>query len=476
MATPLRRLNQPEATPPFRPDREYVASTGLFTQRVGSVLSALFGDEAEVVGGADVYERMATDPEVKKCLRVIVDGALADGVEFYPSVADEEHPDYALAKEISDFCELAVGQLRRPLTQTLKELVRDAATFGHKVAEVTYKDFTDPEGRPRLVLDCVKLKPRDAVQFVVDEFMNELGMQAWRDGRRQLVPREKFLVLAFDRKDEDPRGRSLLRPAYNWWTAKRAALPIYLKRMEKKAIPSTVGFTSDKESETVQEFDADGAPLTNENGDPKLKSSAEVMAVKLAALENGSAAAFPAGAKVEVLDVQGNGVEFSTFFELCDSQISNGILHQKLATSEGKYGTRAQGSVHMSVLDLLVWAVKGDTADQVRLDLLKPLAYYNYGAEGLRLLPFVSLGDTERRDWAEDAGAANELAPNLTDSQWLAILKQLGIPSPEEGEELPPRARVAATPASGGETGDDPNASRGGKTPASGDDEEEDDG
>jgi len=38
-----------------------------------------------------------------------------------------------------------------------------------------------------------------------------------------------------------------------------------------------------------------------------------------------------------------------------DSQISNGILYQMLATSEAQYGTRAQSQTHMEAPNLLVW-------------------------------------------------------------------------------------------------------------------------
>jgi hypothetical protein len=428
----------------YSPDKEYVAASGLFSARIGQVLSSLFLDDAELAAGADVYERMLTDPEVKKGHKVIKDGVLGDGVQFYPAVSDEADPQQQFARDMCDALTHSLGQLRRPFRETLDEAVGDALAFGHKVAEITYKDFTDEQGRPLLVHDSIKVKPRNATQFVVDPYWNVLGLQVWQyvpgtAASMTIIPREKFFIPTFNRKDEDPRGRSILRAAYNWWLAKRAGLPIYLKRIEKKANPSLVGTTSEAEDQPQPETDEHGTPIAG----GKLLTPSEVMARKLAELEDGSAAAFPFGAQVKVIDSSGNGTELKAFFEVCDSQITMSILLQTLATRDSKNGSRAQSRTHMDVMSLLIWHIKGIVADCIREDIVKPWVYYNYGPEGLSLMPVVSLGDSERRDWALDAQAAAAIAANLTDSQWLTICKQLGIPNPVEGETLPSRAKSA---------------------------------
>lgn len=428
MATPLRSLNKPPA--PFDPKKEYVAAGGVFSTRLGAVLSSLFADDAELVAGADVYERMLTDGKVGSCRDILRDSVLADDVQLYPAVSDETSPDFALAREIADFCSLSLSGLRRPFRTTLREALGDALAFGHKVCEITYRDWADERGRPRLVHDSIKLRPRAAAQFVVDEFSNELGLQVWSPASGvKLAPREKFFCPAFNRKDEDPRGRSILRRAYNWWLAKKAGIPIYVKRVEKKALPSIFGTTS----------------VQAEDGGEQTPS--QVMAETLAGLDNFSAVAFPHGADAKVLDAAGNGQEFSQFFKDCNDGIAEAIVWVTLATAEGRYGTRAQSQTHKDELGTLIWAIRGDFADMIRLDVVRPLAYYNYGDDGLRLLPGVGLGNADARDWADDSEAAARWAPNLTDSQWKYVTRNSGIPDPEEGEELPPRAKALPAPA-----------------------------
>lgn len=441
MVTPLRAPTQSAA--PHDPRKEYVAAGGLFSTRMGAVISSLFADDAELVAGADVYERMLTDGKVSACRNVLRDSVLADDVQVYPAVSDEKNPDFELAREIAGSCTHSLSCLRRPFRMVLRDSLGDALAFGHKVAEITYKDYTDELGRPRLVHDTIKLKPRSAAQFVVDEFSNVLGLQVWSPTTGvRMAPREKFFAPAFNRKDEDPRGRSILRPAYNWWVAKKAGIPVYVKRVEKKALPSMVGFTSDKEDQTLQAEDG-----------TEQKSAPQVMAEQLASLENFSAAAFPGGAKAEVLDATGNGTEFTGFFKDCNDEIATAIVWVTLATAEGRYGTRAQSKTHKDEMGTLIWAIRGDFADMIRLDVVKPWAYYNYGDDGLRLLPYVGLGNADQRDWVDDSEAAARWAPWLADSQWKYVTRNSGIPDPEEGEPLPPRA--SSQPPAQGETGGD---------------------
>jgi hypothetical protein len=448
MVAQLKALpNAPAAS--YQPDKEYVATGGFFSAQIGFTLSALFLDDAEFLIGPGGFERLLTDPEVHKDVTLLIDAILGDGVQLYPNFTDEK-ADAAKAKaaaEYQAFCALNLFETpHRPFRETLNESVKAALVTGHKVVEKTYRDYTDPEGRPRLVIDKLKVKPRNAVQFVVDQFWNELGMMVWGTAGQVVVPREKFFIPTFDRRDEDPRGSApAMRAIYNWWLAKRAALPVALKRLEKKALPSVVGFTSgNEEPESAEEF-PDGT-----RGTPQ--TPAEVMANKLAGLDNFSAAAFPNGASVTALNLSGNGSEFVQFIEMCDSQITRASLLQDLATNQGKYGTRAQAKTHMEVLALRIWNLKNTVADAVRSDILKDVLYLNYGPDSIPLTPAVTLGDTERRDWALDAAAAALIAPYVPDSVWATICRQLGLPMPEETEEWPSRVKQSGAPSAGGQT------------------------
>jgi hypothetical protein len=429
---------QPKAAQ-VAPDKEYVAAAGRFSTLVGAALSTLFSDEAELRLGVRGYDALLTDPEIHKNVTLIVDAVLGDGVQLFSAFTDEKS-DPAKAERaarVYELCRLNLFETpQRPFRQTLAEALKAALVSGHKVVEKTYRDYRGEGGRPLLVLDKLKLKARGATQFVVDPYLNVLGLQVWDGARLVVVPRSKFFIPTFDRVDEDPRGSApAMRAAYNWFVAKRAGLPVCLKRLEKKAIPSTVGFTAEGE---------DAGLTLGEDADSKdVRTPQQVMAHSLAELENGSAAAFVGGngAKVQVLDASGNGTEFRNFFEMCNGEITRAQLLSTLATNEGRYGPRAQSMTHMSVLDLRIWNLKNSLAEDVRGDILRDVVYINEGPDAVALTPAVSLGDTERRDWATDARAAAIIAPFVPDSIWAAICKQLGLPAPAEGESWPSRGR-----------------------------------
>lgn len=123
---------------------------------------------------------------------------------------------------------------------------------------------------------------------------------------------------------------------------------------------------------------------------------------------------------------------------MLDRQIVKGLLFQTLANSEGIHQARAASETHADILDLLIWWFKGLMAAMIRYDICKPLLKLNFGDEYAEsYLPGVSLGDSERRHWAEDADKVAKLLPHLTESQKTNLLVSIQIPEPLEGEEYP---------------------------------------
>lgn len=94
-----------------------------------------------------------------------------------------------------------------------------------------------------------------------------------------------------------------------------------------------------------------------------------------------------------------------------------------LATSEGIHQNRAAAETHMGVLEMLVWWLKGIVAEMITSDLLRPMMLWNFGDGSQEfdseLLPTVSLGDTERGNFALDSQAVATLygAGYLDDDQ-----------------------------------------------------------
>ena len=434
MATKVREIGGGR-TATLDPKREYVAGGSIagfpsFTADGVRALSTYY-DDLTKEHSSRIYERMMTDPEVAKCINVLKISVLGDGVELLPAVPESDER-YEEALKIAKFCEEGLKSLEYPIRNTLEQMM-DALVDGHKIAEVTYtlRDIAGLKGK-YLIPYRIKVKARDTVAFVIDEKMNVIGLtpaafypygnsesdkdlqKRVKDGEvlingRPILPREKFLVLSINQKDGDPRGRSLLRPAFHAWHLKMQIWPEYLRYLLLCSIPLLVGFTP--ENDTIKELvrDADGNPLRDTDGRFVEVNPVEALKNALLQARNAEVLAVKGGTRIQEVGAQGAGTPFFKAIELFDRQMETGVLLQTLATSEGVRQSRAAAQTHMSVLDQLVWWLKGVVVDMLVSDLLRPMVRFNFGDDALNLLPKPTLGDTERRDFSTDASAISLL-------------------------------------------------------------------
>lgn len=432
---------------PVEAEREYVVGYGAGSNLLAFPISAQPSDKHAPEVTFETYRQMMNDSEVSSDIRTLRDMVLADGVQLIPAfegkAIDDSEPEFERAFEIAEFCQRILNALRKPFKKTLKGLLEGAIVYGHKTAEITWK-MGGGVDRSKLILDKIALKDYRALDFVVDRFWNHVGFTARQFygqlNANAIIPREKFIHLSLNEEDEDPRGRSSIRSIFTAWCFKTLAWPEYRRWLENCALPSLVGKTAPKQPGDVQR-NTDGTKKSN-----TLVSPAEAMGQALAGLKNAGYIVIPKEAEVDQLAVASEGAGFERAFTVADSQIGKGILYQTLATGEAQFGTRAQSETHMGVLDLLVWELKSEVADVVTSDIIRQAIRYNFGDESLRFAPIVSLGDSERRDWAVDATAAAMIEPAITDSQWNAVTTQLGLPAPLPGEEPRRKASMPTQP------------------------------
>ena len=449
-------LLEPQPILDGEPAREYVAGgTSWWVRTRNTALPWPFDDLTEDFG-EDVYDRMYLDPQAAACLNVLRAGTIEEGVQLSPpeAVAAADADGHDRAREIVAFCRSVLEDLETPLDDVLWDMLA-AMRNGSRVAEQVY-DAQQLEQRGRLVLRALKVKPHQATAFVVDPFMNVVGLQVLApaqpaddgatpaDGatrpRNPVIDRAKFAVLTFRPENGDPRGTSIYRPAYAPWWAKMQVWPEYLKYLARFASPSLWGTTGEKATEIV---------IRNTDGSTIKKSAVEVLFETLLAFHNGTVAAFPYGTQLKALEAVGDGAPFLNAFTRADQQITVAILHQTRATMEAQFGSRADSESGQDVLDTIVRQCKRALCRMLRTDVLRPLVAYNYGEEeAATLTPVPSLGSVERRDVAKMATAIAALAKQglIFPSQLPGIYAQLNLPAPVAGE-APVGAPKPATPA-----------------------------
>lgn len=440
--------------------------------------------------GDEAYERMMKDSQVESCVNALKAAILASGVRTEPTEVEYDRQAVALgkgeipaqaqlAKAIADFCQVVLDNLTTPLDDVLWDML-DGMMYGNKVAELIYA-LEDVGQGLRLVTKAIKVKPREAVAFVVDAFLNVVGLLGLVPGQANtvqvgtmltdldqvpnLLPLEKFAVFTFRPRNGDPRGSSIGRSAYTPWWLKQQLWGEYLKYLAQFGSPSLIGFTS-ADDDAGEEYEEDGETLK--------PSPEQVMLVALQKMRNGSAAAFKHDSKVQVVEMDGQGGQaFDRAFDRCDRQIAKGILNQTLATEEGQHQARAASETHLGVLGWVINVIKRSVALMIRRDILVPLVRYNYGDAALGLVPNVILDDIKKGDLEKLAAAIGllERYGYLEPSQMPATDEMMGLPvrTPEELQRRIKRQNAPPAPvASAGQPGTTPPA-------ADGDDEEAED-
>jgi hypothetical protein len=444
-------LLEPQPIIEGEPAREYVAGGDSWWMRSRNTSLPFPFDDLTEDFGDDLYDRMYLDPQCAAVLNVLRAGVIEEGVQLSPpeAVAAADVDGHDLAKEIAAFCRSVLEDLETPLDDVLWDMLA-ALRNGSRVAEQVYSE-EQLQRRERLVLRALKVKPHRATAFVVDPFMNVVGLQVLQPARptedegaakprNPVIDRSKFAVLSFRPENGDPRGRSIYRPAYTPWWAKMQVWPEFLKYLARFASPSIYGTVGEKAQEVV---------IKNADGTTTKKSAVEVLFEALLAFRNGSAGAFPYGTLLNVLEATGDGAPFLNAFTRADQQITVGVLHQSRATLEAEHGSRADSESGQDVLDTIVRQIKRSVCRMLRLDVLRPMVAYTYGEEAAAsLTPVPSLGSVERRDVAKMATAIAAMAKQglIFPSQLPGIYAQLNLPVPVVGE-APVGAPKPATPA-----------------------------
>lgn len=453
--------------------REYVAGGGMswYGNQVRALPPAI--DDLTNDFGDDLYDRMMLDPQVSACMTILKASILEDGLHLTPAVEDADDPDYDLATEIMDEAEAMIENLIEPLDDSLWDMLTCIAN-GNRVAEqkMGYAK-ADKDGRKILNLESLKVKPRRATAFVIDPYLNVVGLLGRPPGfpspflaswlidpdnpPPNLLARSKFAVLTHRPKDGDPRGTSLLKPAYEPWWRKRQVIPEWLKYLTQFAGPSIWGTVPEKALAQPQ-LDSNGQPIL---GAPMLTPET-VLFNALQQLRNGTAGAFPYGTVINQLTpAAANAVSpFSHAIQESNLEITKCILTQNLATEEGQHQARAAAQVHQDVLDTLVRQGKRSLVRVLIKDVIRPWISYNWGDKARKLAPKASLGVTEEHDRSAMMTAISSLQTSgfLAPSQLQAVDDMLGLPIRTPDEAMPPEIIPPPAPVAPGGQNADPNA------------------
>ena len=381
-------------------------------------------DDAERDFGTDIYTRMMNDPIISSSLLALKVKTLSEGPRFLPGAKppNSEKPDaqeeakYAKATEICGAVEKMLDNLQQPIEEILGEVMA-FLPYGNCVAEKVY------EVRGGLLaLSKLRVKPRNSYGFAITPYMDLAGLVANKIGQvssiilaldvspEQIIPREKFLLLTHAPSCGDPRGTSLLRPAYNGWYLKQQTWPQYLKFLSQFATPSIVGKLP-PDAADVEVVDANGSATTDSLGAPMVITAAEAMLAKLIAFANGTAIVLENGAEFDLIQSQGDGTAYIKAFDLYDRQMTRAILINARATMEAEHGSKADSETAQDVFEDFTQFIRRQIEIAFYRDVIKPTVRYNWGEDiANELCPVLSLSKMNRENVPEFLNAIANLA------------------------------------------------------------------
>lgn len=452
---------------------QFGSPVGLF-QSTGLHALPPYTDELEHDFGTDIYaKRMMYDAVVRARFETLLDGILDRPIVISPGLDPEDEQKPAgvegggtkapgikgseryteFATEVARFVQYNFDDMQGGFMLKLRSMLQGIA-LGYKIAELVYERREPEPGMGRKT--CLKdmhPKSHDAVSMVADMYntvvgylprmrgsgiqgaftLGELGVRTVEDldadGRvikervhiPEMIPPEKVARYTWNPDNDDPRGQSHLRAAYIPWRLKVGLYPAWEAYLARFAQPSVGLELGGQEMPSM--MGVDGKVLTN----PVAIASALLLSLRN--WQAGGAFVAPVG-KLNLVQAEGDGQAYLSAFELVDAQITTSILHANLSTEGGKYGTQALGEVHQDTTDMLYALGKYATAMFVREQLVRPLVYFNYGEQGLMVLPEVTFEEVEQQDQAAIGGMLSSMkgAEFLFPPQYNDAFSMVGLP------------------------------------------------
>lgn len=169
----------------------------------------------------------------------------------------------------------------------------------------------------------------------------------------------------------------------------------------------------------------------------------------LSQIGHSAAGIIPQGMELEFENAaQGDPAAFKLMIEWCEKTQSKAILGGTLTSqADGASSTNALGNVHNEVRKELVVSDAKQIAKTISRDLIYPIALLNGWTESWARCPRFKFDTTEPEDMAAFASAMPvfvDLGMKIK-RQWAQ--EKLGIPEPDEGEEILARAAAPQVPA-----------------------------
>lgn len=450
-----------------RLDTEYALAAGPRSSRLLDLMERAVRDRGCFRGPAEMERIARSDASAAKAVNVLVGMALADGVNVLPAfdpplrppvtmevpgdatgelrqetpeqrqaLADYERQRrrYETAVEIRDLCVASLEQLNAdlpPFPDALEDQARSGVVAGFSIAEQVFDKVGYGRFRDRSLHTRYAVRPRGAVEPVLDRHGRLLGYVPrgtpnTADGIAQrLIDPRKFTVFTPRPRDGDIRGASYLEAAATAADVRAHMWPEVIRYAMTVAFNTIIAVAPDPKLHAdprFTEYEAGPGGVADRTKPIPLTRS---IARTLGDLDSNSIAVVPHGTEINWGNIAAEGGKaFDALFQLMSNEIETSVLgalvNQVLKGMDAEAG--------LSVIEVLVYGVRGKLARMIRDQMFRTLLWVNYGDEAYEFLPRVSMGDTERRNFKDDTSAFAAVGYKLHPSQYQFVDALLGAP------------------------------------------------
>lgn len=345
---------------------------------------------------AAIYEKMYKDPQIYSCLEFLISSIIGGGIDISP-YRDKSKKASPRDLDRADILHSMINNLDRSYCLDFLYQMLKSMAYGHRIAEKIYyiKDG-------QMLLKDIKPKRKGLLNFNVDQFYNVVGFRT--NFTAQDYPAEKFCWLTWLGDDNDPRGASILEPAYIPWWLKQEVYPEMLKYLTRYGTPSFFGTTAPGAQKSWA-IDPDGNPILNTLGHKILIDPAQELLNAAIAIRGGGATIGAYGSTLNMLESNGNGDIFSVTLGRLDFDLAKTILFQTGAT-ENSNSTRQAAAVHQDTLTIRITACRNIVNDFMHRQIIRP--WYDLNWPDQRY-PKASLIASDIQDMLPRASAVAKL-------------------------------------------------------------------
>jgi uncharacterized protein YeaO (DUF488 family) len=406
-----------------------------------------------------VRRAMLSHHKVYQGINNLKNAIMGDGGRWIPAVnpyrkGEKEYFQEAL--KYATFMEFFSRQMHGSNWNTMRQML-DCVHEGNKLAPITFREQTSGRYKGFWVLDRLNVWDNRLYSFWRDEFGNFTEVHAGADytNKNNRYPKEKFLILTYRPKNDNPYGTTILEPVYEPFYHDIQMDHEEMAYMATFGRPSVIIFAAppppdkiDDKEELIPLQYRDGAPVLEEDPDnpgeyrQRIGYQTEQNMLLFTEFKAGSIWSMEAGALVQVVEARAGGAEvFDNKRERNARNITGAIFGTHQVTEAERNVSTGNQEVGEGIVGLSVTEGKMMLEEAEENQLAALALELNYGAGARDLLPKRDYGSgqggrlpkvmnaavnfTSNQSWDKamlwDFNAANGLPLNYPDSETLQI-------------------------------------------------------